>query len=56
MTTNGLRIGDGGAFGKRQPNSFGLSEVGDLEAQVFNKPQILIEVQMLNLELLPPFC
>jgi hypothetical protein len=37
-------------------NGLGLGEVGELEAQMFNKPQMLIEVQMLNLALLPPFC
>lgn len=37
-------------------NGLGLGEVGDLEVQMFNKPQMLIEVQMLNLALLPPFC
>jgi hypothetical protein len=34
----------------------GLGEVGELEAQMLNKPQMLIEVQMFNLALLPPFC
>ena len=37
-------------------NVFGLGEVGELEAQMFNKPLMLIEVQMFNLALLPPFC
>ncbi|HAI77088.1 MAG TPA: hypothetical protein DCM08_12660 [Microscillaceae bacterium] len=34
----------------------GLGEVGELEAQMLNKPQMFIEVQMFNLALLPPFC
>ena len=37
-------------------NGLGLGEVGELEVQMFNKPQMLIEVQMFNLALLPPFC
>lgn len=37
-------------------NVLGLGEVGDLEAQMFQLAQILIEVQMLNLALMPPFC
>jgi hypothetical protein len=37
-------------------NGLGLGEVGEIEAQMFNKPQMLIEVQMFNLALLPPFC
>lgn len=36
-------------------NGFGLCEEGELEAQMFNKPQMLIEVQMFNLALLPLF-
>jgi hypothetical protein len=38
------------------PNVLGLGEVGDFEAQMLNKPLMLIEVQMFNLALLPPFC
>jgi hypothetical protein len=37
-------------------NGLGLGEVGELEVQMFNKPLMLIEVQMFNLALLPPFC
>jgi hypothetical protein len=37
-------------------NGLGLGEVGEIEAQMFNKPLMLIEVQMFNLALLPPFC
>ena len=37
-------------------NGLGLGEVGDFEALMFNKPQMLIEVQMFNLAILPPFC
>jgi hypothetical protein len=36
-------------------NGLGLGEVGELEVKMFNKPQMLIEVQMFNLALLPPF-
>lgn len=35
-------------------NVLGLGEVGEIEAQMFNKPLMLIEVQMFNLVLLPP--
>ena len=35
-------------------NGLGLGVVGELEAQMLNKPQMLIEVQMLNLALQPP--
>jgi hypothetical protein len=37
-------------------NGLGLGEVGDFKAQMFKSAQMLIEVQMLNLALLPPFC
>jgi len=37
-------------------NGLGLGEVGEIEAQMFDKPLMLIEVQMFNLALLPPFC
>lgn len=37
-------------------NVSGLGEVGELEVQMFNKPLMLIEVQMYNLALQPPFC
>ena len=37
-------------------NVFGLGEVVDLEAQMFKLELMLIEVQMLNLALMPPFC
>jgi len=33
----------------------GLGEEGELKAQMLNKPQMLIEVQMFNLALLPLF-
>ena len=36
-------------------NGLGLVEEGELKAQMFNKPQMLIEVLMLNLALLPLF-
>ena len=36
-------------------NVLGLGVVGDLEAQMLNKPQMLIKVQMLNSALLPLF-
>jgi|GEM_PF-5950167 len=37
-------------------NGLGLGEVGAFKVQMFNKPPMLIVVQMLNLALLPPFC
>ncbi len=37
-------------------NVLGLCEEGDIEEQMFNKPQILIELQMSNLKILPLFC
>ena len=37
-------------------NGLGLGEEGELKAQMLNKPQMLIEVQMFNLALLPLFC
>ena len=37
-------------------NGLGLGEVGEIEAQMFNKPLMLIEVQMFKLAILPPFC
>ena len=37
-------------------NGFGLGEGGELEAQMFNKPQMLIEVQMFNFARMPHFC
>ena len=36
-------------------NGLGLGEEGELKVQMFNKPQMLIEVQMFNLALLPLF-
>jgi hypothetical protein len=33
----------------------GLGEEGELKVQMFNKPQMFIEVEMLNLALLPLF-
>ena len=36
-------------------NVLELGEEGELKAQMLNKPQMLIEVQMLNLALLPLF-
>ena len=36
-------------------NGLGLGEEGDLEAQMLNKPQMFIEIQMFNLALLPLF-
>lgn len=36
-------------------NVLGLCEEGDFKAQMFNKPQMLIEVQIFNLALLPLF-
>ena len=36
-------------------NGFGLCEEGELEAQMLNKSQMLIKVQMLNLALMPQF-
>jgi len=36
-------------------NGLGLCEEGELEAQMFNKAQMLIEVQMFNLALMPLF-
>ena len=38
-----------------QPDGLGLGEEGELKVQMINKPQMLIEVQMLNLALLPLF-
>ena len=35
-------------------NGLGLGVVGELEAEMLNKPQMLIEVQVLNLAFLPP--
>ena len=52
QTERFLRNASGALFA----NGLGLGEVGELEAQMFNKPQMLIEVQMFNLALLPPFC
>ena len=37
-------------------NGLGLGEVGELEVQMFKLALMLIEVQMLNLALMPPFC
>jgi hypothetical protein len=37
-------------------NVLGIGEEGAFKEQMFNKPQMLIEVQMLNLALLPLFC
>jgi len=37
-------------------NGLGLGEVGEIEAQMLNKPQMLIEIRKFNLALLPPFC
>ena len=37
-------------------NVLGLGEVGGLEVQMFNLALMLIEVQMLKLALMPPFC
>jgi hypothetical protein len=37
-------------------NVLGLGEVGGLEVQMFKLALMLIEVQMLNLALMPPFC
>ena len=37
-------------------NVLGLGEEGELKAQMLNKPQMLIEVQMFNSALLPLFC
>ena len=42
-------------FGKIATNGLGLCEEGDFKAQMFNKPQMLIEVQIFNLALLPLF-
>ena len=36
-------------------NGLGLGEEGELKAQMLNIPQMFIEVQMLNLALLPLF-
>lgn len=36
-------------------NVLGLCEEGELETQMFNKPQMLVEAQMFNLALLPLF-
>jgi hypothetical protein len=35
-------------------NGLGLGEVGEIEAQMFNKPLMLIEVQMLKLSTSAP--
>ena len=40
---------------KMAANGLGLGEEGELKVQMFNKPQMLIEVQMFNLALLPLF-
>jgi hypothetical protein len=42
-------------FSKIATNGLGLGEEGELKAQMLNKSQMLIEVQMLNLALLPLF-
>ena len=36
-------------------NGLGLGEEGELKVQMLNKPQMFIELQMLNLALLPLF-
>ena len=36
-------------------NGLGLGEEGELKAQMLNKPQMFIDVQMLNSALLPLF-
>ena len=36
-------------------NGLGLGEEGELKVQMLNKPQMLIEVQMLNVALQPLF-
>ena len=36
-------------------NGLGLAEGGELKAEMLNKPQMLIEVQMFNSALLPLF-
>ena len=41
---------------KITPNVLGLGEVGGLEVQMFKLALMLIEVQKLNLALMPPFC
>jgi len=40
MTANGLALGEG----------------GEIETEMFNKPQMLFEVQMFKLALMPHFC
>jgi len=37
-------------------NGLGIGEEGAFKAPMFNLPQMFIEVQMLNLALLPLFC
>ena len=41
--------------GEITANGLGLGEEGELKVQMFNKPQMLIEVQMLNVALQPLF-
>jgi hypothetical protein len=37
-------------------NGLGIGEEGAFKAQMLNQPQVLIEVRMFNLALLPLFC